>query len=177
MIGTWWANSHPDCMNRLRKPHSHLVEGWFLAGYMLVNEWARLSSRVCLLWLKVHLSLVFESELRQKWRYGALKKSQVKNAWVTFLVLIILQYRKRAPTHERAPTPYLGTISCIGSKFIRKVLVKWRQNVACKLFLACNFTSYTCSKLWRNCCTERFHMSKKVEACTLVIVMSHSACS
>ena len=127
-------------MNRLRKPHSHLVEGWFLAGYMLVNEWARLSSRVCLLWLKVHLSLVFESELRQKWRYGALKKSQVKNAWVTFLVLIILQYRKRAPTHERAPTPYLGTISCIGSKFTWKVLVKWRQNVACKLFLACNFT-------------------------------------
>ena len=31
MFGTRWATSHPDCMNRLRKHYSHLVEGWFLA--------------------------------------------------------------------------------------------------------------------------------------------------
>ena len=31
MFGTRWATSHPDCMNRLRKHYSHLVEDWFLA--------------------------------------------------------------------------------------------------------------------------------------------------
>ena len=31
MFGTRWATSHPDCMERLRKHYSHLVEGWFLA--------------------------------------------------------------------------------------------------------------------------------------------------
>ena len=56
MIGTRLGTSHPDCMDRLRKHHSHLVEGWFLARKavlglsgcmttddadycMLVNEW------------------------------------------------------------------------------------------------------------------------------------------
>ena len=57
MVGTRWANSCPGCMDRLRKHHSHLVGGSFLAGKaawalsmclmtesadycMLVNEWA-----------------------------------------------------------------------------------------------------------------------------------------
>ena len=31
MVGTGWANSHPGCMNRLRKHYSHLVGGLFLA--------------------------------------------------------------------------------------------------------------------------------------------------
>ena len=69
---------------------SHLVGGSFLAGKvawtlsgcmttesvdycMLVNEWAWSSSRVCLLRLEMDLGSVLESELGQKWRYGALK--------------------------------------------------------------------------------------------------------
>ena len=57
MVGTRWATSRPDCMDRLRKHYSHLVEGLFLASKaawalsgcmatdsadycMLVNEWA-----------------------------------------------------------------------------------------------------------------------------------------
>ena len=63
MVGTGWATSHPDCIDRLRKHYSHLVEGWFLARKatwalnrctcmttdsadycMLVNEWAWLRS-------------------------------------------------------------------------------------------------------------------------------------
>ena len=32
MVGTWWANSCPGCMDRLRKCYSHLVGGSFLAG-------------------------------------------------------------------------------------------------------------------------------------------------
>ena len=42
MVGTGWATSHPDCMDRLRKHYSHLVGGsflarkaaWVLSGYM-----------------------------------------------------------------------------------------------------------------------------------------------
>ena len=90
MVGTGSANSRPGCMSRLRKRYSHLSEGSFLAGKaswalsgclpiesadycMLVNEWAWLTSRVCLLRLEVELASVLESELGQKWRYGALK--------------------------------------------------------------------------------------------------------
>ena len=40
---------------------------------MLVNEWAWLKS-VCLLRLQVDMGSVLESELGQKWRYGALKR-------------------------------------------------------------------------------------------------------
>ena len=40
---------------------------------MLVNEWAWLGTPVGLLRLEVDLSSVLESELEQKWRYGALK--------------------------------------------------------------------------------------------------------
>ena len=57
MVGTRWATSRPDCMDRLRKHYFHLVEVWLLvrkaawavsgcmttnsAAYcMLVNEWA-----------------------------------------------------------------------------------------------------------------------------------------
>ena len=82
MVGTGQANSHPGSMNRLRKCYSHLAGSSFLAGkaswalsgclptenadcYMLINEWAWLRSRVCLLRLKVHLDSVLESELRQ----------------------------------------------------------------------------------------------------------------
>ena len=39
---------------------------------MLVNEWAWLRSRVCLLRLEVDLGSVLESELGQKWRYNLL---------------------------------------------------------------------------------------------------------
>ena len=75
-------------MDRLTK-HSHLAEGWFLARKaawalsgcvttdnadycMLINEWAWSKSHVCLLRLKVDMGLVLESELGQKWTYGAL---------------------------------------------------------------------------------------------------------
>ena len=57
MVGPGWATSCPDCMDKLRKHHSHLVGSWFLARKaawalsrcmaiesadycMLVNEWA-----------------------------------------------------------------------------------------------------------------------------------------
>ena len=67
-----WANSCPGCMSRLRKHHPHLSGGSFLAKNaslalsgclpiesadhcMLVNEWAWLTSRVCLLRLEVDL--------------------------------------------------------------------------------------------------------------------------
>ena len=80
MVGTGWANSRPGCMSRLRKCYSHLSGGSFLAGKaswalsgclpiesadhcMLVNEWAWLRSRVCLLRLEVELGSVLESEL------------------------------------------------------------------------------------------------------------------
>ena len=90
MVGTVWANSCPGCMDRLCKHYSHLVGGSFLGGKaawalsgcmqtesadycMLVNEWAWSRSRVCLLRLEVDVGSVLESELGQKWRYGALK--------------------------------------------------------------------------------------------------------
>ena len=48
------------------------------AGYcMLVNEWAWSRSQVYLLRLVVDLGSVLESELGQKWRYGALKASPI----------------------------------------------------------------------------------------------------
>ena len=91
MVGTGWATSHPDCMDRLRKHYSHLVGGWFLArkaawalsgcmttdsaGYcMVVNEWVWLRSRICLLRL-CYVCSVLESELGQKWRCGVLIKT------------------------------------------------------------------------------------------------------
>ena len=90
VVGTGWANSRPGCMSRLRKCYSHPSVGSFLAGKaswalsgclpiesadhcMLVNEWAWLRSRVCLLRLEVELGSVLETELGQKRRYGALK--------------------------------------------------------------------------------------------------------
>ena len=83
MVGTGWANSHPGCMSRLKKCYSRLSGGsflarkvsWALSGSltiesadycMLVNEWARLRSQVCLLSLKGHFGSFLESELRQK---------------------------------------------------------------------------------------------------------------
>ena len=79
MVGTGWANSR-----------SQLVGGSFLTGKaawalsgcmttenadycMIVNECAWSRSRVCLLRLEVGLGSVLESELGQKWKYGALK--------------------------------------------------------------------------------------------------------
>ena len=87
MVGTGWATSCPDCMDKLRKHYSHLVGGWFLArkaalalsgcmttdgaNYcMLVNKWVWSKSSVCLLTLEVDMGSVLESEL---WRYGILK--------------------------------------------------------------------------------------------------------
>ena len=86
MVGTGWANSCPECLDRLRKCYSHLVEGSLLAGKaawalsrcvtnesadycMFANEWAWSKLRVCLLRLEVDLGSVLESELGQKWRY------------------------------------------------------------------------------------------------------------
>ena len=83
MVGNWLANSRPGCTSRLRKRYSHLLGGSYLAGKaswapsrclptesadycMLVNEWARLRSQVCLLSLKLHSGWFLESELRQK---------------------------------------------------------------------------------------------------------------
>jgi len=74
-------------MNGFRKCYSHLVGGSLLAGKalsnclttknadycMLINEWVWLRSQFCLLRLEVDLDSVLESELGQKWRYGALK--------------------------------------------------------------------------------------------------------
>ena len=40
---------------------------------ILVNEWARSKSRVCLLRLEMDFGSVLEPELGQEWRYGALK--------------------------------------------------------------------------------------------------------
>ena len=90
MVCTGRATPHPDCMDRLRKHYSHLAEGWFLARkaawalsrcmatdnadyYVLVNEWVWLKSRDCLLRPEVDMGAVLESELGEKWRYGALK--------------------------------------------------------------------------------------------------------
>ena len=90
MVGTGWANSRPGCMDRLRKCYSNLLGASFLAGKctwslsgcmltesadycMLVNEWTWSRSRVCLFRLEVDLGSCLESELGQKWRYGALK--------------------------------------------------------------------------------------------------------
>ena len=89
-VGTGLANSCPGCMDKLRKHYSHLVGGSFLAGKavralsgcltmesadycMLVNEWAWIRSRVCLLRLEMDLGSVLGSELGQKWRYGTIK--------------------------------------------------------------------------------------------------------
>ena len=41
--------------------------------YMFVNEWVWLKSRDCLLRPEVDMGAVLESELGEKWRYGALK--------------------------------------------------------------------------------------------------------
>ena len=83
MVGTEWATSRPDCMDRVRKHYSHLVGGWFLARKavwalsmttdsadycMLIKKWAWLKSRVCLLMLEVDMDAVLESKLEQKWR-------------------------------------------------------------------------------------------------------------
>ena len=55
---------------------------------MLVNDWAWLKSRVSLVMLKVHLGSVLEPELRQKWKYGALKASKLTvNVQATLLHL------------------------------------------------------------------------------------------
>ena len=76
MVGSGWANSCPGCMDRLRKRYSHLIGGSFLAGKvawalsmclttesahycMLINEWAWLRSRVCLLRLEGGLGFSF----------------------------------------------------------------------------------------------------------------------
>ena len=90
MVGTGWANSRPGCMSRLRKHYSHLSGSSFLAGRvsqalsrclltmacLLINEWAWLTSQVCLLRLEVELGSVLESELGQKWRYGVLNANK-----------------------------------------------------------------------------------------------------
>ena len=76
MVGTGWANSHPCCIDRLRKYYSYLVEGSFLARKaawalssclttdycLLINQWAWSRSRVGLLRLEVDLGSVFKSE-------------------------------------------------------------------------------------------------------------------
>ena len=79
MVGTEWSNSSPSCMDRCRKCYSHFLGGSFLAGK---SAWAlsrylrtKIADYYMLMRLKVRLSSVLESELRQKFirRYGALK--------------------------------------------------------------------------------------------------------
>ena len=71
--------SYPACRGSLRPGRVP----WALSGccatesadyYLLVNEWAWLRSR-----LEVNFNSVLESELRQKWRYGAFRPKVVKN--------------------------------------------------------------------------------------------------
>ena len=40
MVGTWWASSHPKCMDRIIEHYSHLVGSWFLArkAALALNE-------------------------------------------------------------------------------------------------------------------------------------------
>ena len=90
IVETGRANSCPGYVSRLRKRYSHLSGGSFLAGkaswalssclpiesagYCIFdNEWAQLTSLVCLLRVEMELGSVLESELGQKWRCGALK--------------------------------------------------------------------------------------------------------
>ena len=79
MVGTGWAISCPDCMNRLRKHYYHLVEGWFMA-----RKATGLGSKTTKIVLTIVFSLmnglikagsgsVLEPELGQKWRCGVLK--------------------------------------------------------------------------------------------------------
>ena len=80
MVGTRWAISRPDCMDRLRK---YLVEGWFparkaawaLSGCMtsdsadhcmLINEWLWSKSQVCLLRLELDMGSVWSQCLDRK---------------------------------------------------------------------------------------------------------------
>ena len=101
--GTGWANSCPGWMDRLGKRYSHLVGGSFLAGKaawalsgclttdsadycMLVNEWARLMSRVCLLRLEVDLGSVLEPELRQNEDMGMYRLKLVAREKIKGLV-------------------------------------------------------------------------------------------
>ena len=90
VVVTGWANPCPGCMDRFTKHYSHLVGGSFLARKaawdlsgcmttesadycMIVNEWLWLRQRVCFLRLKVNMASVLQSELGQKWKYGALE--------------------------------------------------------------------------------------------------------
>ena len=80
MVDTRWANSRPGCMSKFKKGYSHFSGGsflgrkasWVLSGClaiesadycMLVNEWAWLTSRVCLLRLEVELASVWSQSL------------------------------------------------------------------------------------------------------------------
>ena len=82
VVGTEWANSHPGCMNELRKHYTLTLRCSFLAGKA---TWVlsrccrpRLLTIACsltsehdkvtglLMCLKVHFGSILESELRQK---------------------------------------------------------------------------------------------------------------
>ena len=39
MVGTGWATSCPECMDRLRKHYSHLVGDWFLGRRVTCTWW------------------------------------------------------------------------------------------------------------------------------------------
>ena len=79
VVGTGWATSRTDCMNRLSKHYYHLVEGWFMArtATCLDSETTKIVlTIVCSLMnglIKAGSGSVLEPELGQKWRYGVLK--------------------------------------------------------------------------------------------------------
>ena len=52
MVGTRWATSRPDRMDKLRKHYSHLVEGWFLGR--LLGLWAGV-------WQPIVLTIAYSS--------------------------------------------------------------------------------------------------------------------
>ena len=52
MVGNGWGTSQTNCMDRLRKHYSHLVEGWFLtrkAPWTLSGCMSTDSSDYCML--------------------------------------------------------------------------------------------------------------------------------
>ena len=93
VVRTGWATSHTDCMDRLRKHHSHLIytglvlakkAAWALYDIqrywaivlILVNEWTGSKSRVCILRL--------EGDMGRG--YGALEYAKIGLKWKKFRV-------------------------------------------------------------------------------------------
>ena len=78
MHGWWNISAGPKGLFKL------VFAGQKACYCKFIKDWAWLKSPVCLLWLKVHLDSVLESEFQQKQKYNVLKvciESEVKQ-WV-----------------------------------------------------------------------------------------------